>query len=236
MEAASNELFADYILMVICLVGIAENGERALELCRNLHIIISVDTQDFLNYVARTLHVDAVCRNVKLQAGLSLRYNLHVEALNDRANHVVAYLLSDEAVYILEVELDAGIADRVRINILYLHAHLAACQLLAQYGSLLQSVDGAVGVDATLEAIACVGAQSVAACALANPCRVEICALKHYVLCGVVCARTLASEDACDTHWVLCVANAQVVLAECVLLAVKSDELGAFGLGAYYYL
>ena len=221
---------------MISLVNVAWYGERALELCRNLHIIISVDAQDVLNYIARTLHVDTVCRNVEFQSCLSLRYNLHVEALNDRADHVVAYILSDETVYILEVKLNAGVVDRVGINILYLHAHLAACQLLAQYGSLLQSVDGAVGVDATLEAIACVGAQSVAACALTNPCRVEICALKHYVLCCVVCARTLASEDACDTHWVLCVANAQVVLAECVLLAVKSDELGAFGLGAYYYL
>ena len=76
----------------------------------------------------------------------------------------------------------------------------------------------------------------MAACALTNPCRVEICALKHYVLCCVVCARTLASENACDTHGLLGVADAQVVLAECVLLAVECDELSALGLCANYYL
>ncbi len=74
------------------------------------------------------------------------------------------------------------------------------------------------------------------ACALANPCWVEVSALQHHVLGGLVGTRTLATEDAGDTHRLLGVADAQVVLAQGVLLTIEGNKLGALRLGANHNL
>ena len=157
---------------------------------------------------------------------------LHVEAGHDALDGVVADVLAYEGVDIAVGEVNVERGQGGWIDVLDLHAHLSACKLFAQDGGLLQGVYGAVGVDAALEAVACVGAQAVAACALADPGGMEIGALKHNVLCGVVGAAALASEDACYAHGVFGVADAQVVLAKGVLLAVEGHKLGAFGLCA----
>ena len=148
----------------------------------------------------------------------------------------MTYGLTDKAVNVFIVELYAGVSHRVRINVLYLHAHLTACKLLAEDGCLLEGIDGAVWIDATLEAITGIGAQTVTACTLANPCGMEVGALQHHVCGGVVRAATLAAENSGNAHRLLCIADAEVVLAESVLLTVKSDKLGAFRLGADHNL
>jgi hypothetical protein len=67
------------------------------------------------------------------------------------------------------------------IDILNLHRHLTTSQFLTQNGSLLQSVNGAVGIDATLEPEAGIGAQTMPARTLSDPCRMEIGTLEHYI-------------------------------------------------------
>ena len=64
----------------------------------------------------------------------------------------------------------------------------------------------------------------------------EIGALEHYVGRRLIGAATLAAEDAGDTHRLLGIADAQVVLAQRVLLAIEGDKPGAFGLGAHHNL
>ena len=74
------------------------------------------------------------------------------------------------------------------------------------------------------------------ASALADPCWVEVSTLQNHALGGLVSTGTLTAEDTCDTHWLLGIADAQVVLAQDVLLAIQGHELGTLWLGAYYNL
>ena len=74
------------------------------------------------------------------------------------------------------------------------------------------------------------------ASALADPCWVEVSTLKNHALGGLVSTGTLTAEDTCDTHWLLSIADAQVVLTQGVLLAIQGHELGTLWLGADYNL
>ena len=62
-EALAYQLLSHEVLAVISLVCLALNCQGALQLGWNLHIIISVDTENILYYVARTLNVYAISRN-----------------------------------------------------------------------------------------------------------------------------------------------------------------------------
>ena len=125
--------------------------ERRLQLCGNLYIIITVDTEYILHNVTRTLHVHAICGHCNVETFLCFRINLHFERLEDALYLVVAYLLTDEVVHVSIFEEHLGVFYWVRIEVLYLHAHLTASQLLTKDGSLLQGVYCAVRVDATLK-------------------------------------------------------------------------------------
>ena len=62
---------------------------------------------------------------------------------------------------IVEVEVDNGILHLLGIDVLDLHRHLAASQLLTELGSIFQGVDGAIGIYATFETERSIGAESV---------------------------------------------------------------------------
>ena len=52
----------------------------------------------------------------------------------------------------------------------------------------------------------------------------EVGRLKNHILCCLVCARTLTTEYTGNTHWLFCVADGKVVLAESMLNAVEGNE------------
>ena len=64
----------------------------------------------------------------------------------------------------------------------------------------------------------------------------EVGTLEHHVTRGLVGTRSLAAEDAGDTHGLLGVADAQVVLAQDMLLTVEGNKLGTLGLRAHHNL
>ena len=76
----------------------------------------------------------------------------------------------------------------------------------------------------------------MAACALTDPCWVEVGTLKHYVLGGLVSTATLTAEYTGNTHGVLGIADSQIAVAQLVLLAIQCLEWSALGHGLYYYL
>ncbi len=221
---------------MISLVLIALNSQRALQLGWNLHIIISVDTEDILYHIARTLNVNAISRNQQVDALSILLHDLHFERCSDALDGLSTNLLTDEAMRILIVQANWEVLHWLWIYILDLHGNLAASQLLAEDSSLLQSINLSVWIYATLKTIAGISAQTMTASALADPCWVEVSTLQDYVLGSLVSTRTLTAEDTCDTHWLLSIADAQVVLTQGVLLAIQGHELGALWLGAYYNL
>ena len=218
------------------LVLLAFYHETALQLCRYLDVVVTIDAEYVFHHVARTLNVNPVSRNVDVDAAFVLSGYFHLKRLADALDGFRGDVLAYEGVHIVVVKPYLGVLNRVGIFIAYLHRHLSSCQLLAKDGCLLKGIDGAVGVDAALEAEGGVGAQAVAARALPDPCRVEIGALKHDVGGCLVCAAALSSEHSRYTHRLLDVADAQVVGAERVLHTVKSDEFCALWLRAHHNL
>ena len=235
-EALAYQLLCHEVLAVISLVLIALNSQGALQLGWNLHIIISVDTENILYYVARTLNVYTISRNQEVDALSILLHDLHLERCSNVLDGLSTNLLTDEAMRILIVQTNREILHWLWIYILDLHGNLTASQLLTEDGCLLQSINLSVWIYATLKTVAGICAQTMTASALADPCRMEVSTLQDYILGCLVSTRTLTAEDTGDTHRLLSIADAQVVLTQGMLLAIESNKLGALWLGTNYNL
>ena len=96
VEALTHQLLADKIGQLMLLVLLTLDNERALQLGGNLHIIISIDTQDILHHIARTLHIDAIGRDLEGQSLWRLVEHLHLQALADALDGLYGNLLADE--------------------------------------------------------------------------------------------------------------------------------------------
>ena len=64
----------------------------------------------------------------------------------------------------------------------------------------------------------------------------EISTLQNYILGGLVCTRTLTAKDTSNTHWLFCIADAQIVLTKCMFLTIEGNKLSSFWLGTNYNL
>ena len=137
---------------------------------------------------------------------------------------------------ILIVQTNREILHWLWIYILDLHGNLTASQLLAEDGCLLQSINLSVWIYATLKTVAGICTQTMTASALADPCWMEVSTLQDYILGCLVSTRTLTAEDTGDTHRLLSITDAQVVLTQGMLLAIESNKLGALWLGTNYNL
>ena len=78
VEAASHQLLTHQVLKLVLLVLLTLNGQRALQLGGNLHIIISIDAKNVFNHIARTLNVNAIGRHLEHQPLFVLIKNLHL--------------------------------------------------------------------------------------------------------------------------------------------------------------
>ena len=143
------------------LVLVALDDERALQLGRNLHIIISVYAQDILHDVAGTLHIHTIGRDLECQRLGSLVKHLHLQTLTDGLDGLDGNHLTHEVVDIVVVEFHHRILHRLGIDIADLHRDLTTRQFLTEDGGLLQGIDGAIGIDTTLEAEAGIRAQTM---------------------------------------------------------------------------
>ena len=186
IEATTHELLANKVLQTILGILLGLHGERRLELGGNLDIVVAVDTQDVLDHVTGALHVGTVGGHVEHEAFGVFSHHLHLQAFGYLAYHVVTDGLAYQTVAVFIVETHLGVGDGGGIDIVDLHGHLAACQLAAEDGGLLEGIDGAVGVDAALEAVRGIGRETVATGALANPGGVEVGTLEHHVGGGVI--------------------------------------------------
>ena len=68
IEALTNQLLTHEVSQLMLLVFVALDNERALQLGGNLHIVVSIDTQDILHNIAGTLYIDAVGRNLERES------------------------------------------------------------------------------------------------------------------------------------------------------------------------
>ena len=110
-----------------------------------------------------------------------------------------------------------------------MHAYFGSCQFAGEDGGLFQGIDLSVGVDASFEAEAGIGVQTVAACAFADAGGVEVGTLEEDVYCGVVCTAAFAAKYAGNAHGFFCIADGEVLAGEFMIYAVECDKGCAFG-------
>ena len=152
VETGTHELLAHQVLQLMLLVFVALDDERGLQLFGHFHIIIAIHAQDIFHNVARTLNVHTIGRHFELQALGILRLDDHFERRNDALDGVVRNLLTNQLVHVIVLQIHVEVGQRLGIDILDFHRNLSASQFLAEQGSLLQGVDGAVGIDTALKA------------------------------------------------------------------------------------
>ena len=138
--------------------------------------------------------------------------------------------------HIVVLQVNREVGQRIGIHILDLHAHLTVGQFLTKDGSLLQCVDGSVGINTTLEAEAGIGAQSMTTGTLANPCRMEVSTLEHHVCGCLIRTTTLSTEHTSYTHRLLRIADGQILVRQAVLHTVECHELRTLGHGLHHDL
>ena len=101
IESATYKLLTHCIGQTMLHILITLDHKTALQLGGNLDIIISVDTQDVLDHVTRTLHVNPVGGYFYLQSVCIFAEYFHFEALTDILNGRFRYLLAYQTVYII---------------------------------------------------------------------------------------------------------------------------------------
>ena len=229
VEALAYQLLAHEIGQFVLLVLLTLDDERTLQLRGNLHIIISIDTQDILDDITGALHVNTIGRNLEGQPLLVLVLDLHLKREADGLDDLRIDILTHQVMDILETQVHDSILDGLGIDITYIHRYLTACQFLTEDGCLLQRIDGAIGIDATLEAERGIRAQTMTAGTLTDPCGMEVGAFEHDILRGLIGAATPTTEDAGDTHRLLGIADGQVAFREFMLHAVERLERCSVG-------
>ena len=205
-------------------VLISLDYERALQLCWDLHIIISVDTEDILNDITWTLNIHTIGRNLECQSLSSLAEHLHLQTLTDALDSLYRNHLTHEVVYILIAEFYHSVLHWLWVNIAYLHANLTASELLTEDSCLLKSIDSTIWIYATFETETGISAQTMTTCRLTDPCGMEIGTLENHVLCGLIGTTTLSAKHTSDTHRLLCITDSQVAVRELMLLTIECLE------------
>ena len=84
--------------------AMGHHTEAALDGCGNLHIVVSVNTEDVFDNVAGTLYVHPVCGNGKFYAFLGFRIDAHFQAADNALHRFSGNLLADKAVNVIVFE------------------------------------------------------------------------------------------------------------------------------------
>ena len=224
------------VLQFVALVQFALHGEGRAHLRRNLDIVIAIDAQNLFHHIARFLHVHAESGSFHLHLLLIRRKDFKAEVLQNALLSLHGQFLADEVSHILILHINDGILwQRVVLHIHNLHADFATSQFLCQHRSTLDGVDLTCWVNATLKAETGICLQAMTTCALTNPRGVEVSTLEQHVLRGLVGSASLAAKHTGDTHWLLHVADSQVLIGKFVLLTIEGDERSAFRQGLHHH-
>ena len=188
-------------------IRLALYGKRRFQLCWNFNIVITIDAKNIFHNITGALHIRAISRNAERQAFSILFQYVHFQTLHDIANRFITKLFTNQVVAVFIFQTNLCIGYRIRIYILYLHGNLSTCQLTTKDSSLLECVNGVVGVDTTFKPVRRIRRESVAASALSNPCWMEICTFKYHIGRGAIRAGTFTTENTGNTHRLLRIAN-----------------------------
>ena len=225
------------VLQFVALVQFALHSEGRAHLRRNLDIVIAIDAQNLFHHIARFLHVHAESGSFHLHLLLIRRKDFKAEVLQNALLSLHGQFLTDEVSHILILHINDGILwQRVVLHIDNLHADFATCQFLRQHRCTFEGIYLTCWVNATLKAETGICLQAMTTRTLANPSWVEISTLEEHVLRGLVGSASLSTKHTCDTHWLLHIADSQVLIGKFVLLTIEGNEWSTFWQGLHHHL
>ena len=121
IEPLAHQLFTDSVSQFVLLILITLDDKRTLQLCWDLYIIISIDTQDILHNIAGTLHINTIGRNLKCQGLSGLVEYPHLQTLTDTLDSCMRNFLTHKVVNILITEFYDRVLHRFGIDIANIH-------------------------------------------------------------------------------------------------------------------
>ena len=146
-----------------------------------LNVIVAVDAEDFLNYVALTGNIHHISRGGHKCSGGCFFHKLVVQALKDLLDGAMADLLPYEMLNPVIVQLNHCTADGLGIEFTDLTHNLTTGNSGDEEGGALCGIKCGLGVCATLKAEACVCGESLALGGFADAHGVEVCTLYEHV-------------------------------------------------------
>ena len=200
---------------------------------RNLHLVVSVDTQQVFDYVDIALYIHPIGGHPQGELALVLAHNLDFEAVQDALHRFGGDMLADKGIYLFISQCHGERRYGRRIDVDDVAADFAAGQLFHQHGSPFEGIEGIVRIDAPLEAERRIGIQSLTTGRLAHPRGVEAGRFEEYVGRLVGHARLQTAEHTGDTHGFLGVAYHQVTVCQRAFHLIERNELVAL-LGRFH--
>ncbi len=134
----------------------------------HLHVVVAVDAEHILDYIAWTLDVDAVCGHAQLGFLAVGGGDFYLERTEYGVDGLVGDILAYESAGIVVGECHFKRAYGGGVYVDRLTAYLTSGELLYHDGCELEGVDGDVGVGAAFVAEGCVGLQALPARCLAH--------------------------------------------------------------------
>ena len=236
IETAAYQLLGNQILQSVGLIPFAFRCQAGLQSRRNLHIIISVNTENIFYYIAVALYIHTVRRNVQRQSLGRFTDNLHFQTCHDTLYGFYRNNLANQRMYLLIRKFHSEILDGSGAYILYIGRYGTAGKFLHHQCRQFQAVKGGVRVDTSFKAERSIRIQAMTTGGLAHPGRMKISAFKEYIFRSFRRTGIQSAEYSGNTHSLFPVANHQVAFAQFAFHTVQSNKGSTFGHGLYYHL
>ena len=204
---------------------------------RNLYVVVTVYPENLLRQVGRPAHIHPVGRYGHGEHSVPLGLDAHLQRTEYLFHGRLRYLLPCKGIYPvipdIETERFGNIGYGNRIG--NAGSYPPPGQLLNQKRGTFQGINRDIGVDTALETERRIRIDSVAACALAYPDRIEIGAFKEDVHRSVGNAGIPSAHDTRDTHRFLRIAYHQVSLRKRPFHPVERHEFRPLRAGLHYH-
>ncbi len=149
VKSESGELLTNEPAEIVGSINRGLERERRVKRRRHLHIIVSVDTENIFDYIARALYVDTVGRHFKRKHTVLFAGDFYFHGFEYRVNGILGYFFADKAIDLSIGKLDVERREFAGFHIEYRADNLASGHFLDKQGREFEYIHRAVGVDAT---------------------------------------------------------------------------------------
>ena len=138
------------------------------------------------------------------------------------------YLLADERLYSVIVQVDGLLPEFFSQGFLYLAHYMSACEFADELCGTSAGPVHNQWIRSPLIPERCIGLQPVPLGCHPDGHRVEVCALEEDRICGFDSPGLLSAEHTGKTHRLPCIGNQEVVCGKGAFHSIESDELLPF--------